>query len=246
MILEHTSLGERIFALMPVAKAYMDREILEFWHSSEGDRLADVLRSAGFYQRAPLYNLTASWPAQPLLGVRARLTKPHPGEWCIHEVRLFSGEDQVFSEPHWNLRFWPNRRDAPFAFDENLATRWRTWEPMRPGMYMEADFDRPQVLTDMVLISHTPVYKVPVEIFGLRPDGKWHLLSNRPEPIQRPPEDLRKAATRGIKRAGFRYILTPTASAGMGPLGDLIAGREAEWGLELVGQAGKIFLFRIP
>ena len=246
MIVEHTGPGERTFALMAVAKAYMDREVLEFWHSSEGERLADVLKSVSFYRQAPFYNLTASWTAQPLVAVRARLTQSHPGEWCIHEVRLFSGEDRILSNPRWNLRFWPNRWEAPFAFDENLATRWRTWEPMRAGMYMEADLVSPQVLTSMDLISHTPVYKVPVEIFGMGPNGKWQLLSNNPETILRPPEDLRKAAVRGIQRAGFRYILTPTASGGLGALGDLIAGHETEWGLELVGQVGNIFLFRIP
>ena len=153
--------------------------MLVYWHSADAERLGDALRVAGVWTRDPLYDLRAEWPAQPLRGLRFRLPIAHPGELDIHEVRLFSRQDRVFTSPQWTLTSSANPWELPWAFDDNLATRWRTWGPMRPGTFVQIDFDRPQALTAAVLVSHTPVYEVPVEFEGLTPGG-WRLLSGTP------------------------------------------------------------------
>ena len=47
------------------------------------------------------------------------------------------------------------------------------------------------------------------------------------------------------RRAGFNYLLVPTGFEGNGPLGNAIAGHEAEWGLTLAASAGDVYLFRV-
>ena len=131
-IVEHDSKpGERIFSLISVATAYTDREILQFWHSARAEQLTDSLRLATVYRTEPFFDVRASWPQQLISGLRIRLTQANPAEWCIHDIKLFSGEYRIYNSAQWRLRAWPNVWEAPLAFDENVATRWRTWQPMR-------------------------------------------------------------------------------------------------------------------
>jgi hypothetical protein len=61
----------------------------------------------------------------------------------------------------------------------------------------------------------------------------------------RPAQDLRLDAARALRKAGFRYLLAPTGAGGNAPVGNIIVGHEAEWGLKQVGYAGDFHLFRV-
>ncbi|HWQ53761.1 MAG TPA: glycosyltransferase family 39 protein [Bryobacteraceae bacterium] len=244
LVQEATGPKDRIFSLVPLAKAYLERETLEYWHSAEADQLLDAMRNAGLYVHDPFYDVQAEWPAQPLRGVRFRLTVAHPGEWCVHEVRLQLGEDRIWTSPQWTLRASPYPADIGAAFDGNMATRWRTWGPMRPGMFVEAVFNRPQVLSGVKLASHTPVYQVPMVFEGLAADGKWQVLG-QPQAVLRPREDYRWAAAQAVRHAGYHYILAPTGPDGAGPLGNAIAADPPSWGMRVVAQIGSMYLFRV-
>lgn len=244
MVQEATGPKDRVFALLPLAKAYLERDTLEFWHSAEADLLLDALSNAGLYVNDPFYDVEAEWPAQPLRGVRFRLTAAHPGEWCVHEIRLRLGQDRIWNSPQWALRASPYPADVVAAFDGNMATRWRTYGPMRPGMFVEAVFNRPQVLSGVKLASHTPVYQVPMIFEGLAADGRWQTLG-QPQAVLRPREDYRWAAARAVKHAGYRYILAPTGPNGAGPLGNAMAADPPAWGMRVAGRVGDLYLFRV-
>jgi len=244
LLRDKTRPGETTLALLGIPNAYTDRRIVDWWQSALADRLIDTLKLASFYSGAPFYDLRAEWPAGLFKGFRFRLTTPHAGEWDVSEIQLYSGADRVYSSPQWQLRGWPNPWEAPVAFDGNLASRWRSWEPMRPGMFIEVLFDRPQLLTSAVLASHSPVYHVPVEFYGLGADGVWKLLSANPPAILRPKEDLRRAAIRYVKRSGIDYILAPASTSGAWQLGKILVEQHREWGLEDVGERGPVHLLR--
>jgi hypothetical protein len=244
MLEDNVPAGARVYSLAAVAKAYTTRDALVYWHSADAERLGDALRVAGLWWRDPLYDLRAEWPAQALRGLRIKLRAAHPGELDIHELRLFSRVDRVFASPQWTLSASACPWELPSALDENLATRWRTWGPMRPGTFVQIDFDRPQVLTAAVVVSHTPVYGVPVEFEGLSGDG-WRLLSNAPRAVVREPRDLRRSATWAVKRAGFDYILSPADESGNGPLGKSMSADPLGWGLQPTAVAGQYYLFRV-
>ncbi len=245
MIQRATPPDSRILGLVSVANAYLDREVAVSWQSAEADQLLDTLRLAGLYYKSPTYDWTAAWPEQLLRALRFRMPAGYQGEWDISEVQLFSGGDLIFNSPQWTLGGWPNRWDGPLAFDGNLATRWRTWETVRAGMYLELQLDHPQRVTAAVLVSHTPALHAALEVYGLDGKGQWHLLSNSPQAIPRPPKDIRLEAARAVRRAGFRYLLVPTGKDGNAPIGNVILDREAEWGMESVGDAGRFHLLRI-
>jgi hypothetical protein len=243
LVEDHTKPGERIFSLISVPTAYTDREVLEFWHSAQADQLSDTLRVA-VARNDPLFDVRADWTPHPLWGLRIRMPQASPVEWLIHEIALFSGAYPIFANSEWELRAWPNVWELPLAFDGNRATRWRTWEPIRAGMYVETDFDRAQTLSGAVMTSPTAFHPLPFEFYGRDRDG-WHLLTSRPVVTQRPLGDVRMAATRAVRGAGFRYILADNGNAGNGLLGAAMVGHEAEWGLEKTADLGPVVLFRI-
>ena len=245
MIERVTPADSRTLSLLSVANAYLAREVSVTWQSAEGERLLDSLRLASVYSGSPAYNWRAAWPAQSLRALRLQFPAGYNGECDLAEVNLYSGEDRIFASPEWSVSGWPNRWEGPLAFDGNLATRWRTWEPVRAGMYFEIDLDHPQRLSSAVLISHAPAYGAPLEFRGQSPDGQWRLLSSHPVAEQRPPQDLRLDATSAIRRAGFRYLLAATGSGGNTPIGNVLLGHEPEWGLERVGEAGRYDLYRV-
>ncbi|HXB72930.1 MAG TPA: glycosyltransferase family 39 protein [Candidatus Acidoferrales bacterium] len=235
----------RTLALLSVANAYLDREVSVTWQSAEGERLLDSLRLASVYSGSPAFDWKASWPMESLRALRFRLPVGYQGECDISEVQLYSADYRIYPSPAWTASAWPNQWEGPLAFDSNIATRWRTWEPVRAGMYFEIDLDHPQRLSGALLISHTPAYRPPLEFYGQGANGRWHLLSNRPTAEPRPPQDLRLEASRALRRAGFRYLLAATGAGGNAPIGNVLLGHEPEWGMERVGEAGRYYLFHV-
>ena len=242
LVEDNTKPGEKIFSLISVATAYTDREILEFWHSAQAEQLRDTLRVVEW--KDPLFDVSAGWAPREMWGLRIRMPRASPAEWAINDIALFSGNDEILGTPQWRLRAWPNVWELPLAFDGVLATRWRTWEPIRAGMYVEVDFGRARALSAAVVTSPLAYYWLPLEFYGRGRDG-WRLLSSRPVVTQRPPGDSRMVAARVVRNAGFRYILADNGNGGNGLLGAAMAGHDAEWGMEKAAELGSVALYRI-
>jgi|HubBroStandDraft_1064217.scaffolds.fasta_scaffold06826_2 4-amino-4-deoxy-L-arabinose transferase-like glycosyltransferase len=243
LVEDNTQPGQKIFSLVSVATAYTDREVLEYWHSAQAEQLNDTLAVA-LAANSAVFDVRADWTPRPLWGLRIRMPQAAPVEWQIHEIQLFSGGDRKVGNPQWELFAWPNVWELPLAFDENRATRWRTWEPVQAGMYVEADFGGALTLSGATMISPTLSGPLPYEFYGRERDG-WHLLTNRPVATQKPLGDVRISATRAIRGAGFSYILVYNSNEGNGVLGAAMLGHQVEWGLEKQAELGPVLLFRI-
>jgi hypothetical protein len=148
----------------------------------------------------------------------------------------------VFNSPQWTLAGWPNRWEGPLALDGNLATRWRTWQPVRGGMYFEIGFENAQRLSEAVVVTHVPFGG---SVYGQDARGRWGLLADRSTMTTREPRDLRLDASRALRKSGYRYLLVPIGEGGNAPIGNVIVGHEAEWGLEQAGYAGDYYLLRV-
>jgi 4-amino-4-deoxy-L-arabinose transferase-like glycosyltransferase len=241
----NTPPGSRIFSLIPVADAYLNREVVITWTSAEGDRMTDAIRTAALYPQDWFFDWKAHWPSQPLRALRFRMPASFDGEWDISEVVLYSDDVPIYSSPQWTLRAWPNRWETPLAFDRLNLTHWRTWENIRKGDFVEVDFDHPQRLTQAVLRSHTPAYGLILEFYGQDLDGKWRRLTNFSDAILRPKQDLRMEVATTLRRAGFRYLLAPTRFDVYARLGQRMLAEAPEWGLEPVANTGAAVLFRV-
>ncbi|MEO7650857.1 MAG: glycosyltransferase family 39 protein, partial [Bryobacteraceae bacterium] len=89
LLRENTGTGDRIFTLVSVPRAYVERDVLTWWESAQNDTLTESLLLASLYAGTPFYDLEGAWPAESLSGVRFRLTTAHRGEWDLNEIRLY-------------------------------------------------------------------------------------------------------------------------------------------------------------
>jgi hypothetical protein len=113
-------------------------------------------------------------------------------------------------------------------------------------MTFEVDFGHAQRLTSAALVTHAPVFpQAQLEIWGRGTRGEWQMLAKNPAASPRVPQDLRLDAARALRRAGFRYLLTPTGAGGNAPIGNSIVGHEADWGMERAADAGRFYLLRV-
>jgi hypothetical protein len=243
MVERNTPADTRIFAFDAVASAYLPRAVTVGWQSAEGDRMADAFRSA----RSPeaLYERGVQWPAQPLVGFRFRVLAAQRGEWEVEEVEVHSNGAPAPSRPDWTVRARPNIWEAPLAFDNSYATRWRTWRPMESGMTLEVDFAIPVMTDGVALVSRAPGAGVPLDIWARQLNGSWRLVANSPLAVRSRAEPLRLEATAALRRAGFGYVLAPVEGGGNSLIGaDMLADPRA-WDLTPIAQAGWSVLFKV-
>ena len=243
LVQNNTAPGARVFAFTSVATAYTDRNVVEFWHSAQADNLIDALRLASLPGQM-VTEVTAEWRPRPVWGIRIRAPQPFPREWRIHDIQILSGEYRIFSSPQWRLRSHTNASELPLAFDGNPATIWRTWQPVRADTFVEADFDRSQQLTGSVVTSPVGFLPSPLE-FSVRDQAGWHLVTSEPALAPKPLGDIRMAATRAVRTAGFGYILAWDSQDANGPLAAAMRAHPGEWGVEKIADLGPVLLFRI-
>ncbi|MGA2148841.1 MAG: hypothetical protein ABSH49_28195 [Bryobacteraceae bacterium] len=245
MIEIHTPPDARIFSFNPVANAYLDRDVRVCWQSAECDRLNDMFHLCANAATDYFYNWRFEFARRPLRAVQLRIPSGNPNEWDLDEVEFESGGERINPIPAWTLRAQPNVWEAPLAFDGLALTRWRTWEPVRRGMFLEVDFDLPRPIDAAVLLSHAPAVGVSLDCWGLGIGFHWTKLATPGVPTLRKPEDWRFALARQLKRAGYRYVVAQVDNSGYGPLGQSILAHALEWNMTVAAQSGETVLFRV-
>jgi hypothetical protein len=244
MVETNTKPRERVFTMATIANAYSTRDLLPYWHSSRAAQLADSLRSA--FSNPVMARIQANWPPASLRGLRFVATSDWPGEWRIFDVRVFSPAGVLTPGPEWFLKAWPNIWEAPRAFDGNRATYWSSRAPEGRGMYLEVDFDRPEMVSSIELLSES---NKPVEtmlIQGLPADGSnWRLLTDGIHTEKAAPQDLRREAVRSLRNARLTYILVGSEGQGTSRIGKDMLEHPIAWGVEDVASIGPVHLFRI-
>ena len=85
-------------------------------------------------------------------------------QWNIHELRFFHDGVELPRRPEWRLQAWPDPWGVQRAFDNSEATRWRSWDTLRPGMWMAVDFGQDEL-----------VDQVRVELSGDEWEARMHL-----------------------------------------------------------------------
>ena len=143
LIERHVPDRERVLDLVGVPTAYTDSTIISEWQSASGDRMRYALtigveRGPGMFRR-----IEGRWPEQALTGVRLVTAGASEEQWGISEIHLNRGDERIAIEPRWKPIAKPNPWDAKFLFDENLISRWGTWEPTRPSMHAGIEFNEP-------------------------------------------------------------------------------------------------------
>ena len=235
--------GERIFAVGQGGTSYLPRELLIGYHSAANEVIEDILWTPVVRGYQPVRSLKFDFPARAFRKLRVVLKGREPkDQWSIAEFRVFDGQRELPRDPAWRLTAHPNPWDVQLAFDNSPVTRWRTWEPARPGMFVEVDLGRLETASSVVVESSWDMVNTKIALEGMGTDGRWTAISDHPGLFVHPIRtSLRMAASAELKARGVRYVLIKPGDPGAD---DFFRYPEA-WGMSLAGKMGDAHLYRI-
>jgi hypothetical protein len=232
--------GERVLAMEEVPFSYTSREVLVGFESAFNEELRDILNAGWNADQQPTVRHTFRFPAIVTRRVRLVETVPSKEQWGVHELRFYSDDVELPRQPEWRLQAWPNPWDVQLAFDNSAATRWRSWERATPGMYLEADFSKPQIV-DRVTVETCPDdggIQTAVEVLDDR--GNWQLVGGQAaEENVKLRSNIRKAAIYELHVRGVNYLLIRDTDYGSEDIRD----DPESWGLKEIaaGYGARIY-----
>jgi hypothetical protein len=162
-------------------------------------------------------------------------------QWTVHELRFYYQGKELLRNPGWRLRAWPNPWEVQAAFDNSLATRWRSNEVAFPGMYVDADFGAEQKVDEVRLITSSDFMRIRLRLEAMNAAGGWETVNENPKLEPAPvPSGIRLMATSEMRARGIRNLLIHDSDFGAE---DFAKDPEA-WGLKLVARGEDTRLYR--
>jgi hypothetical protein len=234
--------SEPVFSMAcPGAKSYTDRDIVIVFQSAHGEVLGDLLYSTWNSPVSGRRRWRFRFPAVNAREVRLVQQGRSAGQqWSINEVGLEWNGTEIPIGPGAHPYAWPNPWDAGLAFDGDGVTRWRTWEPLKPGMHLGVRFDASVRLDGLTVLDFPDEYDGRMSLQVLNDASRW--VEEPPPSLEIVPAmDLRKEAMQALKRDGVHFVLLSRRQWNSAAFLDA-AG---EWGLAPVTGTPSYTLFRI-
>lgn len=235
----------RILCFSAAPEAYTSRDQLVSYQGALEENLTDMLRTVvlPYWHPTKRYSIRFAEHAVRRIRLVQDGTASNPGEfWTVNEFRVrYQGRELARSE-RWRLASHPNPWELPLAFDNNPMTRWMTWEPIAPGMYIEVDFGATERIDEVTLDTILNPDGVKLRLEGWLPDGRRLVLSGVAEASDIPaPESMRRWVGAEIRWNGIEYVLIHDS--------DLVArdvrANAAEYGFTEVFEHNGSHLYRI-
>jgi hypothetical protein len=156
------------------------------------------------------------FPAQLVRRLRVVWTGGGPPDfWAASEMRIFHQRRELQRTGDWRLRAQPESWDVQRAFDNSYVTRWRTWQPLIPGMRLEVEFARPEVADAVALDCAPEMARMNLKLDAQLADGSWRTIAPKAEPGELPPlANLRQAAMAELKARGITHLVIRNSDQG--------------------------------
>lgn len=243
MIEQHVPEGDKVLAVTQVPESYTSRDILVAYQAAFNHTMGDILWTPLIDDVQPTWHLTFRFPAQRVRKLRVVQTaEGGPDLWSVSELRVFHGDRELPREPRWRLRAHPNPWDVQMAFDNSPATRWRSWQSLFPGMFIEIDFGRAETADRVVLECSHDQYKIRLKLERQDESGQWIAIADEPEANDRAaPLGLRRAAAEELKLRGIRYLLAYDFDFGA----EDFRTKASLWGITFIAERNGARLYRI-
>ena len=232
----------KVFSFSGPPEAYTSREIWIKYESAVGNALGEMLWAPLIGDYQPTQELTFRFDRQAVSGVKLVQIATHPVEsWSVSELNFFDGAQTIPIDQTARLSTSVNRWDLPLLVDHLPITRWSTAEPIRPGMFLQADLQQPVFLDSIKLLSPAE-WNSQIRLFLKLDLGPWRAFPEAPERRDIPVSpSLRSEATGQLKQHGISYLLIDNDDFGHN---DFFL-RQAEWKLQLVGEAQGSRLYQL-
>ncbi|MFN7939907.1 MAG: hypothetical protein U0R19_41655 [Bryobacteraceae bacterium] len=240
LIVDHTQSDARILDLANAPAAITPRTLISAWQSAQGDRLVRSLRTSMTPDRGTLVEWRATFPPRPFQALRARFVSDLPAAVAIHELELPGLKPDIL----WTVRSWPNVWETPLAFDGNLASNWATWQPLRSGMFYEVDFGSTQTVGEVAVVASRSARSARLEMWA-RERQTWQPVGIPARPVDRPGLNLRRSATRYLRREGITHVLAPMGADAFGEIAEDMRWSPADWDLDIAAEWDNITLYKI-
>lgn len=235
--------GHRIFAIGLGGRSYLPREVLIGYQGAANEVMQDILWTPVIAAYQPTRVLKFDSPPREFRKIRVVLEAGDSvDEWSMSEIRIYNGLKELPRNPSWRLTAHPNPWDVQMAFDNSLVTRWRSWEPAAPGMYVQVDFGQPQTISSVTVESSWDAINTKIGLQAIGTGGEWTTLSDHPSVTIRPIQaSLRMAATAELKARGISYVFIRPED----PSATDFRRYAAAWGLAFAGEESGAYLYRI-
>ncbi len=157
-------------------------------------------------------------------------------------MRVYAGGKEIPPSPGWRIWALPNPWGAGLAFDGIAVTRWRSWERIRSGMFLLAEFGGAVEADEVRLLMSEDQRGVRMRLEGQPAGGGWRELSGEPHwqgfPV---PLTLRRMAMQEVRRGGVTHLLVRESDH---QWEDLSRNRRA-WGIRELGAVDGYHLFQL-
>ncbi len=157
--------SKRVWSSMPLAEAYIQPQVLVYYYSAESEKIRETLLTPVREEMQPLWNLRFTFAPHRVRQLRIEKTVQSADDiWSVGEARFFDGEKQVRPS---RANAHPFPWDIGLAMDGNPVTRWKAWESIHPGMWIEFGFDSEVELDRVELHSSHDQWKIGLKIDGI-------------------------------------------------------------------------------
>jgi hypothetical protein len=235
--------GEPVFSMDSILDSYTRHPILVYYHSAANETLADTINMGWNEAWQPSVSRVFQFPERKARRMRVVQTAQadYPHQWNVYELRFFDHGRELTRGLDWRLRAWPNPWEIQLAFDNSLATRWRSGEVASPGMYVDVDFGREESVDEVRLVASSDFERTRLQLESIGPAGTWEKIADQPATVDQPvPLGIRRMATYEMHARGIHYLIVGDTNNGAE---DFAEDPEA-WGLKLIGHTEGERLYR--
>ncbi|MEO8048996.1 MAG: discoidin domain-containing protein [Acidobacteriota bacterium] len=245
MVEKNVPPGKLVFTLSGLPDAYTTREVLiTYWGGLNND-IGDALTMGWSKPWQPVKLLSFILPDAKYRRLRVVQTgvATFPEEqWNVHEIRLFHGGAELPRRPAWRLQAFPDPWGVQRAFDNSEATRWRSWETLRPGMWIAVDLGREEDVDRVQVELSGDEWDARMRLETTDAGNRWIPLTVATEERHVPPSgSLRRAATYEAHLRGVDYFLIKDDDYGAGDYAEFTR----DWGLTLLEHAYGASVYRV-
>ena len=246
MVERNVPRGKLVFTFTGLADSYTTREVLiGYWGALNND-VSDELSEGWIKDWQPNRLSIFFLPAQKYRRLRVVQTGTastfREEQWNIHEMRFFHAGSELPRRPDWRLQASPNPWGVQMAFDNSEATRWKSWETLRPGMWMAVDFGREEPVDQVQVELSGDEWDVQMHVETTDAMGHWIPLAARTEERRiKYSGSIRRAATYEAHLQGIDYFLIKDDDWGAKDFAEDPAG----WGWTLLEHAYGASLYRV-
>jgi len=221
-------------------QSYTTRFVMDIQRSAEAEKARDLLYANRNSGSDAARRFTAVFPEARARQLLILQTATDSGMWSVTEIRLWHGNQRIAPPPVQNLDAFPNPWDIGLAFDGLNATRWRSWEHLRPGMRIGVRFPSTQPIDRVDVLANDFQWFSTLDIRIQTETGQWLCPVSARWRFD-PPADLRKQATEALKRQGIHYVLISQSA----PFEETFRDNLPAWGMHMVVSTKEATLYQI-